>query len=286
MPLTSHPVEVVVHPTAAAFLAAAQPVLMADEALNGLALGIANALVEGRKFSEVAPVLLTLRRGGETVGAALQTPPWYLLPSRMDAPTRDALARWLADHVPNLPGINGEAALAEPLAAAVARHASKTPREVMRTRLFELREVVAPPDPGGGMRVATAADREVVAAWYGAFHDEADHTAPARLGPDHQLAAGKIHLWVDADDHPVSLATRNREMPTGASIGPVYTPPEERGRGYATALVAALSQAILDGGKRYASLFTDLANPVSNAIYPRVGYRPIADMTMWALDPA
>jgi predicted GNAT family acetyltransferase len=285
MPRSADP-EVVAHSSPVAFLEAAEPVLMADEALNGLPIGIANALVEGRQFGPEPPLLLTVHADGDVIGAALRTPPWDLLLSRMDGRARDALVEWLAVHTPTLPGINGESVLAKAVAEVLADRTGRRARDVVNTRLFELRSVIPAPDPGGRMRVATEADRELVAAWYDGFHDEADHAAPARLGPDHQLAAGKIHLWVDADERPVSLATRNREMPNGASIGPVYTPPEERGHGYATALVGALSQAILDQGKTYASLFTDLANPVSNAIYPRVGYRPIADMTMWRLEPA
>ena len=57
----------------------------------------------------------------------------------------------------------------------------------------------------------------------------------------------------------------------------VYTPPEHRGRGYGGAVTAAVTQAALDAGADDVVLFTDLANPTSNALYQRLGYRPIED---------
>jgi len=75
----------------------------------------------------------------------------------------------------------------------------------------------------------------------------------------------------------VSMASFGGVTPNGVRIGPVYTPPELRGRGYASALVAGTSQQLLDGGKRFCFLFTDLANPTSNGVYQRLGYRPVED---------
>jgi len=89
------------------------------------------------------------------------------------------------------------------------------------------------------------------------------------------VATGDIFLWDDG--RPVSVAARNRPTPHGISVGYVYTPPELRGRGYATSCVAALSQHLLDSGYEFCTLFTDLANPTSNDIYQQIGYRPICD---------
>jgi hypothetical protein len=63
----------------------------------------------------------------------------------------------------------------------------------------------------------------------------------------------------------------------GVRLGYVFTPRDRRRRGYAGALTAALSQHLLDQGARFCVLYTDLANPTSNALYPRVGYRPLCD---------
>ena len=66
-------------------------------------------------------------------------------------------------------------------------------------------------------------------------------------------------------------------MPHGVTLGPVYTPPPARGKGYATNCTAAVSQLLLDAGWAYCALFTDLDNPTSNSIYQKIGYRPVCD---------
>ena len=86
-------------------------------------------------------------------------------------------------------------------------------------------------------------------------------------------------LW-EHDGRVVSLAGHAGETPNGARVGPVYTPPELRGRGYASALTAALTEQLLER-LRFCFLFTDLANPTSNSIYQRIGYRPVTDITLW-----
>ena len=104
---------------------------------------------------------------------------------------------------------------------------------------------------------------------------------------DHRLGArdGGFLLWEDGGE-PVSAAGWGGPTPNGIRIGPVYTPPELRGRGYATALTAELSQRLLDEGRRFCFLFTDLANPTSNGIYERIGYVRVAESAMVAFDPA
>ncbi|MCA9556723.1 MAG: GNAT family N-acetyltransferase, partial [Myxococcales bacterium] len=84
-------------------------------------------------------------------------------------------------------------------------------------------------------------------------------------------------LWVWEDGEAVSMAAAVSPTPHGVRVNFVYTPPERRGRGYASACVAALSQAQLDAGRQFCFLYTDLANPTSNAIYQRIGYRPVTD---------
>src|SRR5436189_143738 len=92
---------------------------------------------------------------------------------------------------------------------------------------------------------------------------------------------GGIVLWEDGGA-VVSMAGFGGRTPSGTRIGPVYTPPDLRGRGYASALTAALTQRLLDGGLRFCFLFTDLANPTSNSIYQRIGYEPVSDVGLWS----
>ena len=136
--------------------------------------------------------------------------------------------------------------------------------------------------------MATADDRELALRWVIAFADEALHEGGpgrdrAEVMFDYRLSSPSagILLWEDGGE-PVSLAGWGGPTPNGIRVGPVYTPPELRGRGYATALTAELSQRLLDGrlfegGRRFCFLYTDLANPTSNAIYERIGYRRVAE---------
>ena len=90
------------------------------------------------------------------------------------------------------------------------------------------------------------------------------------------------YIWEDGG--PVSMLQATGATPHGIRIGAVYTPPELRRRGYASALTAAASQAELDRGRRWCFLFTNLANPTSNRIYQAIGYRPIRDLRICRFD--
>jgi predicted GNAT family acetyltransferase len=129
--------------------------------------------------------------------------------------------------------------------------------------------------------------RALLAAWSQAFEEEA-HTAPP--GPtDHDAVADRwirgigrtAWLWID-EGRPVSLTGVGGLTPHGIRVGPVYTPPELRGRGYASNLVAEASQLQLDGGRQFVFLFTDLANPTANRIYRSIGYEPVIDIDEYA----
>lgn len=118
---------------------------------------------------------------------------------------------------------------------------------------------------------------------------EAEHNLILGLALDRRLAEahGGVMLWEDAlpeRTEPVSLAAFGGATPNGIRIGPVYTPPDRRGRGYASALTAELTASLLAGGRRFCFLFTNLANPTSNSIYQQVGYRPVTDVDQWLFD--
>jgi GNAT superfamily N-acetyltransferase len=92
----------------------------------------------------------------------------------------------------------------------------------------------------------------------------------------------KLYGWLVRDRY-VYMALKARKTPHGQFVSLVYTPPEERGKGYATACVAALSRMLLREGNGYCGLFTDLSNPISNHIYMKMGYEPVCDFTLYKL---
>ncbi len=140
------------------------------------------------------------------------------------------------------------------------------------------------------MRPADRSDRALLLEWVEAFatevlHEDASGDAGRHeRSVDARLAGGDagFALW-EADGRPVSLVGFGGPTPNGIRIGPVYTPPEHRGHGYASALTAGVSAQQLAQGRRFCFLYTDLANPTSNAIYVRIGYERVCDSRELAL---
>lgn len=157
-------------------------------------------------------------------------------------------------------------------------------------RIYALRRLQAPRRVEGAMRLAGPADRDLVLAWVVAFsrealHDDPDDASRLERSVDSRLEGAEtrgIVLW-ETEGRPVALAAFGGPTPNGIRIGPVYTPPEHRGRGYGSAVTAATSRLQLDRGRRFCFLYTDLANPTSNAIYRRIGYSEVCDTSVYAL---
>ena len=151
----------------------------------------------------------------------------------------------------------------------------------MRQRSYVLETVVQPAAVPGRLRVAREDDRAVMTEWMTSFDVEALGSEAGRRDMtafvDELLGAANRTGYIWEDGGPVSMLQATGATPHGIRIGAVYTPPELRRRGYASALTAAVSQAELDRGRRWCFLFTDLANPTSNRIYQAIGYRPIRE---------
>jgi predicted GNAT family acetyltransferase len=271
-------------------------VLLADEARNNLAFGILSTIVAHPGiYPEV--LLWLVEDDRAVVAAALRTPPFNLiLPRPLGDAGLEALAAALDD---DLPGVTGALPEAELFAEAWCARASRQPRPSIAQGIYALEQVVPVTGVPGGMRTAIADDRSLVRAWLAAFAAEAlpkrgrpqgaeadahlERMLDARLGDDDEGSG--ICLWED-DGEIVSLAAFGGETPHGMRIGPVYTPPERRGRGYGSAITAALSTQLLASGRRFCFLYTDLANPTSNRIYRAIGYEHVCDAAEIVFEPA
>jgi predicted GNAT family acetyltransferase len=149
----------------------------------------------------------------------------------------------------------------------------------MRQGTYELRHVVHPRYPAGEFRPASVENTELVRQWARGFHRDCfgdDRDEQSMRAAKEGVQSGDLFLWVDGV--PTSMAARRRPTPHGEAVSYVYTPPNQRGKGYATAVVARLSQRILDDGKQFCTLYTNLANPTSNSIYQKIGYTRVADI--------
>jgi predicted GNAT family acetyltransferase len=271
---------------AQAFLDAAAPLLLADEPRNNLILGITSTLLEDPdRFGEKCFWVVT-DSAGEPLAAAMRTPPYNLLLA--GGRTGPAFSELVAGIDGDLPGVVGARPEVDDFVRLWTRSRAIEPRVLRNQGIYALERVQSVPPARGRSRSAARDDLPLLVEWAVAFGEEVlEEDDPgrteAREGVEHRLASanGGIDLWED-DGQVVSMSGWGGPTPNGIRIGPVYTPPELRGRGYATALVAEQSQALLDAGRRFCFLYTDLANPTSNAIYERIGYVKIAESRMVA----
>ncbi|MEU8826927.1 GNAT family N-acetyltransferase [Streptomyces sp. NPDC048636] len=221
---------------------------------------------------------------GAVGGAFLWTPPYPPVLSPLPDLAAAELARVLAgrhaEHgpLPPVTGVNAGRRTAETFATAWQRLTGAT-AEVDRThRLYRLGTLTPPePAPPGRARAATAADRALLLTWYEGFaRDTGALKGDVSRAVDDRLSHGGVTLW-EVDGEPVASAAVSRTEAGMVRVALVYTPPELRGRGYAGAATAAVSQLARAAGAGEVLLFTDLAKPTSNALYQRLGYRPVED---------
>jgi predicted GNAT family acetyltransferase len=260
---------------AAAFRSQALPYLLENEAVNNLILGVSRTATGDTAYHEDFRGYV-VRHHGRPVAAAVQTPPYNLILSAAETP--EAVGA-LAGTVGSLPGVIGVTPWVDHFVAARPEKARRT----MRQGVFALAEVVAVRPGVGDSRPASPSERDLLIAWQIAFQEEAIGESTPETAEriiDHRLEgpADSFGLWVhEVDGTVVSMSGHTGPTAHGIRIGPVYTPPEHRGNGYASRLVAAESQWLLDGGRRFCFLYTDLSNLTSNSIYRRIGYRQVAE---------
>jgi uncharacterized protein len=264
------------------------PFLAAREPEQMLILGITSGLLAFPDAFEHPVYFAAVVDGDRVALVAIRTPPWRLVLGEVDDPR---LLEPLIDDLANdpawqdLPGVMGPDPQVERFAEGWAERTGSTAKRAMGERAHKLERVREVRRPSGSMRAASEADRPLLAEWLLAFAAEAVPEDPP-LDPqpviDRYLAGGArgLRLW-DVDGQVVALAGFGGPTPNGIRVGPVYTPPELRRRGYATALVADLSAERLASGRRFCFLFTDLANPTANHIYQEIGYEPVRDMSVY-----
>ncbi|MFD1932573.1 MULTISPECIES: GNAT family N-acetyltransferase [Nonomuraea] len=266
-------------PDAAEFAAHAEAFLGTDPAANTVPLTVLAGLRDGMPGDDAS--FGWWSEDGEVKGAVFRTPPrpFYL------APMPIAAVRPLVDELRvrgvGTPEISGPVDVVDAFIAA----AGATPSRRRPERLYRLGTLEAPAVAGKGRR-ATMGDFPLVMNWFDAFatevglHGDGDTAELAQR----RIARGDIILWVDGDV-PVALAGISPEAAGMCRIGPVYTPPSSRRRGYGAAVTAYASRLALAERCTMTVLFTDLNNPTSNAIYQSIGYQPVSDYAHVVLEP-
>lgn len=272
------------------FLKRAADFLMRREAVNNLPLSLAQRMADRLSAGE-RPVFrsFTALHDGEVVALALQTPPHNLVLSHYDdVSAMEELARFIAAAKTEFPGIvgPGDAALrfSDHWRGLSGRRVDTGMRQLIYAVTQDGYADTSPDD--GAFALAGEGDLDTVARWMAAFSIEAlprqehkraeeQHEAAAR-----RIADGGIGLWRDAKGVPVSMACVSGVTAGTARIGGVFTPVEARKRGYAGGVVSGLTWRLFDEGIETCCLYTDRANPTSNAIYRRIGYAPVSESLM------
>jgi len=273
------------HADADSFLARAGTFLLEREAEHNLILGLAGRLRGDSRLYGAEPYLAVALDGDRVVAAALRTPPHNFVLSEVDdVGALEPLAEDVGAVFESLPGALGPSAAIARFAAIWVARTGATGHIAIRERSYRAEEAHLPEGVAGEMRPYREGDRELVLAWMDAFVAEALPSAPPEDSAawlERRLAEpeGGVTIWEDGG--PVSVGSFGGLTPNGIRVGPIYTPPELRRRGYATALTAEITRMLLDRGRRFCFLFTDLANPTSNSIYQRIGYRPVTDVDQW-----
>jgi uncharacterized protein len=273
---------VVRHSDPIAFLDAAATVLARDEALASSYVAWATGLVRNPPAESEHSYLATFSDAG-AVGAAVWRGLGGLWIGASDPAAAAAFAHDVfalsAENVAALQGVVGTAPACEAFAATWSVLTGRPHALRVRMRNHKLERVEPVPRPSGAARIATVDDIGWISEAQHAFITEIDLPEdPARLRARVPMRIERGQFWIWDDAGTVAFAGWTDAPPDAARVAPVYTLPQARGRGYATALVAALSQVLLDEGHRRIFLITDLANPVSNSIYAKIGYRPQSDL--------
>jgi len=281
--------EVVRLSDATTFLECAIPLLAPDaeaEARHNLVLGISGTVRSQPRLYSDYRAWLVLENDGP-VAAATRTAPFNgVLADPLTLDALEALIHAMAKDVPQMPGLVGNVPHIHRAAQRWTERTGARAEVGQRQGVYALREVRPVPRAPGSARSATRADRELLLVWLHAFADEATGGPPDEPGLLERMLDARLDaedpdrigywLWQDGG-RPVSLSGHSGASPGGIRVGPVYTPPEHRRRGYATTLVAEQGRWLLGRGHRSCFLYTDLANPTSNSIYGKIGYRRVCD---------
>ena len=270
-PERSLSVELVEEPASA--LERVDPFLADDPVARNLPATLLPAAIDGGRSIRC----WVARDGQRVVGLVLQTDPDRFAMAFADSP---AVARRLGDAVgaeaSDLPSVRGEVGVVAAFAGAYAAATGRPATAAEAQRLYVL-DALRDSDVPGRVRLGTAADKETVARWAEGFvTDTGFGTAGDVTTMLARLAAGDIRVWVD-DDVPVAMGMSAPVAYGVSRVGWIYTPVEHRGRGYGSAVTAAVTAEQLAGDATTCMLYAQLSNPTSNRIYRRPGYRAVSE---------
>ncbi|HEX2621277.1 MAG TPA: GNAT family N-acetyltransferase [Phototrophicaceae bacterium] len=272
--------------TVADFSVCVEPFLLQQEAVNNLSLGLTRNLMRGVTPAEPPYLAVVYDNQNQIVAAGLRIPPHNLvLPVTDSTDALELLTRDVYEVYESIPGIVGTKENALSVVNTWAQLTGQQAHVETYERIYQLEKVISVTGVPGNARQATMDDYDLLYRWAYEFMIEAIGSAePTQIARDLESRLkpelGGMYLW-EVDGQPVCMVGYTGFTPHGVRVGLVYTPVEHRKHGYASACTAAVSQFLLDTGRRFCFLFTDLSNPISNHIYQTIGYEPVCDIDLY-----
>ncbi len=258
--------------------------LMADEVENNLILGISAGL---RGKAEHEAVKLAVEDGGRVCLAAVMTPPYRMIVSKGDPAALPCLIESMGRREGELPGVVGLVPMAQAFAKEWRMRTGQMTTPATGMTLYALQDVVMPAPVAGAFRQAEMSDFDRVVDWVERFGEELSlpfERDNPHVAVEERMKRRSVFFW-DVEGVPVSVASFICETGNGVRVNFVYTPPAERGKGYASACVAHVSRRLIDSGMKWCAIFADEENSTSNGVYRRIGYRRAASYREYDFAP-
>lgn len=271
------------------YLKLSTDLLMQNEAINSLMLGLGEQLKSNSLECDNPYFALVRDDKSKIIGSYLRTPPQFLI---LSPGCRDRLKLLVYDLLESSPGLPGVMGPKEDVLAFCELWKEKTHRSFhLETDqgIYQLNNLIEPDGlKSGKLTLVTDAQKELAILWLLEFVVEAmpesksDRTKVTAT-IERKIKLKELWFW-EVDGEFVSMAGSTGKTPKGIRINCVYTPKEFRKKGHASACVAAVTKNMLDGGNEFCFLYTDLLNPTSNKIYKNLGYQHIGDSQRYKFD--
>ncbi|TQR12545.1 GNAT family N-acetyltransferase [Psychrobacillus lasiicapitis] len=263
------------------FATVATPFLEKNEDKFSLFLGVLQAIKDG-KYED--PYMSTIEEEGELLALFQMTSPHplniiFVNEDRME----ECIDLSINELIEQSISINSIISVKEWAYAFAKKWQEKTGESfsvLMDQGLYRLDQIDESLETSPGTwRYATNEDALLIEKWYSQFEEDTKlpKTAPVEIKKrvKAMLDAKEVFLW-ENEGRIVSMMKKARPTANGVTVSLVFTPKEERKKGYARTMVAAGSNELLKEFK-FCVLYTDMLNPTSNKIYQEIGYKKLID---------
>ncbi len=260
--------------------------LRAHAIANNVILGIVRGL---RSEPQNSALMLCVERAERPCLVSVMTPPHRLLVSTGDAAAVPSLLAYVVETGVPVSGVLGLIEMAQAFAGEWQRATGQSVTLGVEMTLYATRQAILPEGVPGRLRATTEADAQWVSKSYADFTEEISASEEERRTSCDtavkMLRRGLVFLW-ELGGAPVSMVCFRHVTDDGVRIAPVFTPPAERGKGYGSACVGQLTRQLLQGGAAWCSLFADVADPMTNRLYRRLGYEQAVSYRHYYFGPA